>query len=124
MEAKDLMQQVGERIERAANVKAVFGDPVNQGSDTVIPVARVSVRGGAGASAEATESEGKAPKGKGMGVGLNVVSSPVGYIRSSSEGPTYVSIVDRNRLIMAGAVLAGIGLLAIRTGLKAFGKQG
>jgi uncharacterized spore protein YtfJ len=116
------MRELADRIEQAANVKAVFGERVVQGTETIIPVARVSVRGGAGAgSGERPDSRDEASpgRGRGIGVGLNVVSSPVGYIKSTSEGPLFVPIVDRNRVLLAGAVLAGIGLLAITKGFRA-----
>jgi len=122
MEIKDLMQQVADKVERAANVKAAFGEPIGQ--DSVIPVARVSVRGGGGGGAgDMPESQGRTGfgKGKGLGMGLNVVTAPVGYIKRGEKGAEFVPVVDRNRMILAGAVVAGVGLLVIKTGLRVFG---
>ena len=121
MEAKELMQELAGKIERAANVKAAFGEPVGQ--DGVIPVARVSVRGGGGGgTGDMPEGEGR-PRGKGQGIGLglNIATTPVGYIKRTPSGAEFVPVVDKNRMILAGAVVAGIGLMALRTGLRVFG---
>src|SRR6266851_8020187 len=112
MEATEVMKEVAERVEKAANVRAAFGEPMGQGMDTVIPVARVSIRGGGGGgSGDAPNGDGKTRlgQGKGMGMGLNVVTAPVGYIKRTPEGAAYVPIVDRNWLFLAGAVIAGLG---------------
>jgi len=124
MDTQSVMRELAEKIERAANVKAAFGEPVGEGTDTVIPVARVAVRGGGGGgSGELPESEGQRKgTGKGIGLGLNVVSTPIGYIKRTNQGPEYVAIVDRNRAFLAGAVVAGMALLVLRAGVKAFGK--
>ena len=120
MDVKELMQELSGKIERAANVRAAFGDPV--GDDRVIPVARVSVRGGGGGgSGDMQDREGRPGKGRGLGVGLNVVTNPVGYIKHGDAGAEFVPVVDKNRMIIAGAVVAGIGLLAIKTGMRVFG---
>jgi uncharacterized spore protein YtfJ len=125
MDAKDLMRELADRIERTANVKAVFGEPMGEGPDMVIPVARVTVRGGGGGgTGDMPEGEGPGKKGKGsgMGLGLNVMTSPVGYIKRTTEGATFVPVIDKNRMMLAAAVVAGVGLLVIKTGFKAFGK--
>lgn len=119
MEPKEMMQDLANKIERTANVKAAFGEPVGQ--DQVIPVARVSVRGGGGGGA-GDMAEGEKPRrGKGLGLGMQIVTAPVGYIKRGANGAEFVPVVDRNRAILAGAVVASIGLLAIRTGLKVIG---
>lgn len=122
MDAKELMQELAAKIERAANVKAAFGEPVGQ--DGVIPVARVSVRGGGGGgTGDMPEVEGQSGRGRGrgLGVGLNIVTTPVGYIKRTAQGAQFVPVVDRNRAILAGAVVAGIGLMALKTGFRMFG---
>ena len=121
MDVKELMQQLGEKIERAANVKAAFGEPVGEGTDQVIPVARVSVRGGGGGgSGDMPERQGRG-SGRGLGLGLNIVTVPVGYIKRSTRGAEFVPIVDKNRVFLASALVAGVGLLVVKTGLRVFG---
>ncbi len=48
MKAKELIQQITEQVHKNANVRVVFGDPVEKGSITIIPVAKVTVKGGGG----------------------------------------------------------------------------
>ncbi len=78
-----------ERLVRAAGGRAgadvVFGAPVERGSATVIPVARV--RWGAGGGG------GSAPEqGEGSGGGAGAVADPVGYIEMTADGVTFREI--------------------------------
>jgi uncharacterized spore protein YtfJ len=122
MDVKDLMRELADRIERTANVRVAFGEPVGEGMDMVIPVARVSVRGGGGGGMGDMPEGPRRGKGSGIGLGMNIVSSPVGYIRRTAHGAEFVPIVDKNRMIIVGAVLAGLCLLTLKMGLKAFGR--
>ena len=125
MDAKILIRELTDGIERTANVKAVFGEPVGDGLESIIPVARISVRGGGGGGLgedqEGDRNPGKG-RGTGVGIGLNVVSSPVGYIRRTSDGPTFVPIVDRNRLILAVGLVASLGIIAVSSGLRSMNR--
>ncbi|MDF2461566.1 MAG: hypothetical protein K0S68_969 [Candidatus Saccharibacteria bacterium] len=122
MDTKELMSQLSDRIGKTANVRAVFGDPVGEGEDKVIPVARVSVRGiGGGGNGDMPEGENKG-KGSGIGLGLNLSSNPVGFIRKTESGSEFVPIVDQNRMIMAAAGVAAAMMFAVRTGIKVLAK--
>jgi uncharacterized spore protein YtfJ len=68
----DLVQRVGERVGALATAKAVFGEPVERGAITVIPVARATWGFGGGSGGDASQ------QGAGGGGGGWVV--PVGYI--------------------------------------------
>jgi uncharacterized spore protein YtfJ len=68
---------VAETIEREANVRALFGEPVAVGGHTVIPVASVFVATGAGGGAGNPDAE---DGGVGAGGGLLVRATPVGFI--------------------------------------------
>ena len=48
MNIPELFQSVAERVQSAANVRTVYGDPVTAGGKTIIPVARVRYGFGAG----------------------------------------------------------------------------
>ncbi len=48
MDAKGLMAELSDRISKTASAQAVFGEPVHNGENLIVPVARVSVRGGGG----------------------------------------------------------------------------
>ena len=77
----------------ASGARLCFGDPVESGGRTVIPVARV--RGGGGG-------------GRDGGGGGGVVASPVGFIEVSADGARFVSIPDPR-----GAALAALGATAV-----------
>jgi uncharacterized spore protein YtfJ len=82
MEVKELLRDVAEKIERTANVKAVFGEPIGEGNEMVIPVARVGVRaGGGGGSGDSSTGPGPKGKGNGIGLGMKIDAAPVGYIK-------------------------------------------
>ena len=121
MEVKEMMREVADRIEQTANVRAVFGEPFGEGADKVIPVARVSVRGGGGGGGGGMPEGSRKGKGSGMGVGMNVATAPVGFIKSSDRGTEFVPIVDRNRAILATAIVAVVAIFAVRGGLRGFG---
>jgi uncharacterized spore protein YtfJ len=67
-----MLGQVVERIGGHAHVRAVFGEPVTQGSVTVIPVARVFGGFGGGAGSEDAEH--------GVGIGGGFAALPAGFI--------------------------------------------
>jgi uncharacterized spore protein YtfJ len=124
MEVKDLLREVAEKIEHTANVKAVFGDPIGEGGDLVIPVARVGVRaGGGGGSGDTTSGAGPKGRGKGIGLGMKIDATPVGYIKRTQNGAVFISTIDRNRAIALGASVAIVALLVVRAGIKLFGSR-
>jgi uncharacterized spore protein YtfJ len=113
MDAKDIIADVTEKIQKNANVKAIFGDPYEKGKITVIPVAKVSICGcGCGGSKKYNEEEKKqeTPKNKGMGFGLHVNAVPVGYIEIDDDGAHFEEIIEQKRIIMAGI---GLGAFAM-----------
>ncbi len=78
-----ILDQLLSRVGGEARVGAVFGDPVERGGVTVIPIARV--RWGVGAGG------GEGPKGGGSGGGGGgcVVADPVGWLEITAEGSTF-----------------------------------
>jgi hypothetical protein len=90
----------------------------------MIPVARVSVRGGGGGGTGDMPDKQGGGKGTGMGIGMNVVSAPVGFIKQSADGWVYEPIIDRNKVVTAAAVVSGLALVVLRTGMKMFKRRG
>lgn len=120
MELNDLMRQLVHEIGQAASVKAVFGEPVQQGETAVIPVAAVRLRGGGGGGfgqrpEEAPREHGQ---GGGAGMGLKVESRPVGYIRVTSGLASFEPIVDVSALWRQAALFAGLAGLLLLWGLR------
>ncbi len=121
MDASELIKELADRIEKTANVRAVFGEPIGEGVNIIIPVSRVMIRGGGGGGTDAVGVAGELEqrgRGRGMGLGLNIVTSPVGYIRRTPDGPQFVPIVDRNRVLMGGLVVVGLMMWVVKAGLS------
>lgn len=95
MDVKELLQTIGDRLQSAATVKCVYGDPITAGDRTVVPVARVKFGFGAGG--------GKFPGGGGGG---GVRADPAGMIEVTPAGSRFVSFEDQRRLGVA--LLVGI----------------
>jgi uncharacterized spore protein YtfJ len=106
---QQFVQSVVDRLQTTANVKTVFGEPIEVKGRTLIPVARVAYGFGAGsrrgmqAAAESKEAE---PCGVG-GVGVK----PAGVLEITDEGTRFIPIGHRRRLV--GALFLGlvIGIL-------------
>jgi uncharacterized spore protein YtfJ len=94
----EMLERLAEKVGARANVKTVFGDPVERDGVTVIPVAKAAWGfgggggtgpAGAGAGGEATTEEsngmetaaqGGAATASGVGGGGGMAIAPVGYI--------------------------------------------
>ncbi len=95
-----------------ASVQAVFGEPVERGDVTVIPVARV--RWGFGGGTGLMDA-GPTP-GSGSGGGGAASADPAGYIEIGPDGTSFRPIISAYPspfLVLAGAVAFGIMLRAI-----------
>lgn len=88
--AERFLEGLAERIGTHATVKAVFGEPIERGDLTVIPVARVRW-GFGGGQGEGGESDG--PTGSGLGGGGGAASDPVGYVEIGPAGAVFRPIV-------------------------------
>jgi uncharacterized spore protein YtfJ len=114
MDIEQTIKNVIESVESKSNVKAVFGEPYKEGGLTIIPVASICTRGGGGGGhKKMPDKEGsEADKGEGFGVGYQIHSRPVGYIQIKGEDARFVDIIDKSKMILAGAmILAPILLL-------------
>jgi Sporulation protein YtfJ (Spore_YtfJ) len=82
------LDRIAERIGGRASVKAVFGEPIERGDLTVVPVARV--RWGFGGGSGSSESEDKA---SGSGGGGGVAADAIGYIEIRAGEATFRPIL-------------------------------
>jgi uncharacterized spore protein YtfJ len=115
--------QIAERIGAKANVKAVFGEPIERDGITIIPVAKVrwGFGGGAGngpvavgpgkpGEAGSVEWNDGAQTSSGSGGGGGVTADPVGYLEIGPEGAVFKPIVaampSPGFLLAAGATAA------------------
>jgi len=98
----------------AADVKAVYGPPVSQGENVVIPAAEVlSLVGfglGSGGGSQGTAANANTGSGGGGGGGGRVLSRPVAAIIISSTGVRVEPIVDVTKISLA--VFTTLGFMA------------
>lgn len=98
-----------------SNARMVYGEPVQRGDRTIIPVARISARFGFGGGSGRTNT-GKGPEsGGGGGGGGSVDAKPIGYIEITEHGSEFQSIEDNTQIALAalriGMVVALVFLL-------------
>lgn len=112
--AAALFERLAERFGARASVGNVFGEPIEAGDVTVIPVARVTFGLGGGGGRE----RGAAKSGEGIGTGGGVHSRPVGFIEIRGGRAVFVPIRDQRAETFLGlaAVIAALSVpRAIRT---------
>ena len=103
--AQEILQTLTEHFATTANVKQIFGDPIETQSRTIVPVARVMYHVGAGWGGRKVE----APEGRlgGGGGGGAVIAWPVGVLEVTSEGLRF----ERFSRIKRAGILVGAGFL-------------
>ena len=104
--AMNTVQTTLDKFLTAANVEAVYGPPVSQGENVVIPAAEVlSVVGFGlglgGGSQSSTEAENTGGSGGGGGGGGRVLARPVAAIIMSSTSVRVEPIVDVTKIVLA-----------------------
>ena len=99
------MQTTMDKFLSAANVEAVYGSPIREGGNIVIPAAEVlSFAGfgyGAGSGPQDTVESENMGSGEGGGGGGRVLSRPVAAIVISPTGVRVEPIVDVTKIALA-----------------------
>jgi uncharacterized spore protein YtfJ len=106
---EDIFQSI-EELRDKASVNAVYGEPVQVGDRTIIPVADIKYGFGLGYGEGPTrsdEGEADSTSGQGGGAGGGVAARPVAVLEITDEGVTVKTVMDEGRLAMAG-IFAGI----------------
>ena len=102
-QAQEILQSLVERFSATANVKQVFGEPVQTNGRTVIPIARLHYRLGAGGGG-GESSDGSQPgprKGGGGGGGGLVIARPVGALEISDSGTRFIRFIEPQEIVKA-----------------------
>jgi uncharacterized spore protein YtfJ len=102
------LRSLGDHLQVRASVRNVYGDPVNVGGRTIIPITRVSYGFGAGGGAGESEESGSERGGSGGGAGLS--ARPVGALEITEAGTRFIPFIDPARLGIALMVGFLIGL--------------
>ncbi len=100
----------------AANVDAVYGEPLHEGNMTVVPCAEILSVAGFGIGQGTGGQAGQAPQtGSGGGGGGRVLSRPVAVVEITPDGVNVKPIVDVTKLAIAGMTTWGFMLtMALR----------
>jgi uncharacterized spore protein YtfJ len=101
-----------DRARDAITVRRVFGDPIEREGVTLVPAA--NVRGGGGGGGDTT--------GNGGG-GFGLSASPAGAYIIRGDDVRWEPAVDVNRIVIGGLLVGALGLLVIRSVLKAFARR-
>ena len=101
-------RSIGERlVDRVTGARLCFGEPVQVGAQTVIPVSRVRVAGGFGYGSNPEDEDGG-------GGGGYLEAQPLGFIAVRPDGASYVRIPDPERtqktLRVAAALVAAVAV--------------
>lgn len=120
--AAEILERLGEKLGSKASVSAVFGEPVERGGVTIIPVAKVGFGCGFGFGFGAGRrgSEGaETGEGRGEGGGGGASASAVGYIEIRDGSAVFKPIRDPlvDVLVPLAALTAGSAVPRIVRGL-------
>lgn len=115
--ASSFLEGLAGRLGLTARAGAIFGDPIEKGGLTIIPVAKVRY-GFGGGSGSGARDEGEGPEhGEGSGGGGGVSASPVGFIEIHDGFAEFKRINDWMSavpVILASAVSAWLVLRGLR----------
>jgi uncharacterized spore protein YtfJ len=112
-QAIDAVQSTLERFLDTADVKHVYGEPIQHGDTVVIPTAEVLTGLGFGAgSGFGTGGEGEGSGGGGGGGG-RTLSRPVAIVVVSPDGVRVQEVVDPTKIALAAITAGGfmVGML-------------
>ena len=103
-----------DELQKSANVNAVFGQPVQVGEKTVIPIAGVTYAFGLGFG-EQEEQANEANVGGGGGAGA--IAKPLGLAEITPESTRVETVVDEQRVIRAGMLFGAWSVFWITNAL-------
>jgi uncharacterized spore protein YtfJ len=101
-------QEVLKDAQDALSARRVFGDPVQAGGATVIPVATVGGGGGGGSKANQE------------GVGFGVAAKPAGVFVVKDGEARWRPVINVNHIVLGGQLIALAGILMLPFVVKQF----
>src|SRR5215472_8955231 len=114
MKASEILEQARDTF----TVRRVFGEPIERDGLVLVPVAAVAGGGGAG-SGEGRPGGESAGAGTGEGGGFGGTARPVGVYVIDHGQVRWEPAVDIGRVIIGTQVVLVIGLLVLRSVLRA-----
>ena len=115
MSFQQVIQSIIDRLKTTANVKTIFGEPVEVKGKTIIPVAKIAYGFGAG-SGSTNKGETEEPEGGGGGGGIMV--KPKGVLEITDEETRYISFNETRNLVLAVIMGLILGIFMTRRSNK------
>jgi uncharacterized spore protein YtfJ len=112
MAGNEMLEKISESLSSKATVKSVFGEPIQVGDKTVMPVAKVAYGFGGGFGTGHTKNGN--PKGVGGGGGGGVRAFPAGALEITPEGTRFIPFSNLRWLLAAFGVGTLAGTLLVR----------
>jgi uncharacterized spore protein YtfJ len=109
----EMVQDTMEEFLAAADVRAVYGEPIQHGDTTIIPTAEVlsglafGFGGGGGTGTDQNSDKPVQGSGSGGGGGGRVLSRPVAVVVASAEGVRVEPVIDITKIALAGLTALG-----------------
>lgn len=112
-QAIDAVQSTLERFLDSADVKHVYGEPIQHGDTVVIPTAEVLTGLGFGAGSGVGTGDEGGGSGGGGGGGGRTFSRPVAIVVLSPDGVRVQEVVDPTKIALAAITAGGfmVGML-------------
>ena len=119
MENENFLQKMASQFGQNATVKNVFGEPIQSGNKTIIPVAQIAYGlgggyGQGGKSKVSTDEEevkkGGSPMGEGAGGGGGMFAKPKGVYEITPDGTRFIAAGSMKQVLaglVAGFLLRG-----------------
>ena len=114
MPGHEMWEKLAESLGSKATVKSVFGEPIQSGAKTVIPVAKVSYAFGGGSGSGSRKNGSLLGEGGGGGGGGGVRAFPVGALEITPESTRFIPFTETRWLLAAFSVGAFAGALLAR----------
>jgi uncharacterized spore protein YtfJ len=109
----DVFQDTMEEFLAAADVRVVYGEPIEHDDTVIIPTAEVlcglgfGVGHGSGTSADQNPEKPSLGSASGGGGGGRILSRPVAVVVASPEGVRVEPVVDITKIALAGLTAVG-----------------
>jgi uncharacterized spore protein YtfJ len=118
-------EPIAELLERSLSIRHVYGEPVQRGDTTVIPVAQVAYGFGAGGGrgpdrtrtidrSDRAPDEDSRPEAQGAGGGGGVRMTPVGALEIGPQGTRFIRFHPLAPWVLGAALGLAVGLLFTR----------
>ena len=106
MKIKDIIDQARDTL----TVRRVYGEPIERHGLLLVPVAAVRGGAGGGGGEGRPAGEGAAP-GSGFGGGWGGETRPIGAFVIRGEEVSWQPVVDVNRAVLGGQIVAMVALV-------------